>query len=317
MDLAAWGNYVVPGEAFARGIDQVGDAWPRFNTFYLDEDDLSLLDFLRATTEEETEDLLTGESEEKKMSWVSHWAMLPLAFDLRPLLSSRQDPPWWVRIQYAEVIDQLRIETWENGRPRRIIRMGSEMPWVLYGEPYAWETEHWSGKQPLGEEGEFEDAQPPLTLAPEKERVDLAELLILQAGAGEVAGGGTAADYEADLGTFEFRDGRGFWHGLKPYPRATELARTVPQSSIDEDGRAWIDLENANLVPDPALADMESEEWPDVQGLFTAALENLLGLSTEDDLTAPEWTGIILTPSGKKPKGGGWHARATSPLDRS
>lgn len=185
----------------------------------------------------------------------------------------------------------MRIESWEGGRPRRIIRISAEMPWVIYGEPFAWEAPFWDGRQPQG--GEFEGVPAPLTLAPEGERVDLTNLFVLKGGARGVAGGGLPREYDADLGTCEVRDGRVFWKGLKPTQRASDYARQLPGSFVDEDGLAHIDLENANLTPDPSLATNE-DEWPDVEGLFTAALDNLLGVTSRDDLGQEHWTGLLL-----------------------
>lgn len=288
IDVVAWSNYEEPGYAFSRGIDHVSDSWPGFRM--RSEDDITLADYLD-DADHSVDQVLSGETEQFQRSWVAHTLTLPFAFDLIPWIWSRQHPKWWVRVQYAEVIDQLRIESWEGGRPRRIIRISAEMPWVIYGEPFAWEAPFWDGRQPQG--GEFEGVPAPLTLAPEGERVDLTNLFVLKGGARGVAGGGLPREYDADLGTCEVRDGRVFWKGLKPTQRASDYARQLPGSFVDEDGLAHIDLENANLTPDPSLATNE-DEWPDVEGLFTAALDNLLGVTSRDDLGQEHWTGLLL-----------------------
>ncbi|USQ76797.1 hypothetical protein [Ornithinimicrobium cryptoxanthini] len=288
IDVVAWSNYEEPGYAFSRGLDHVSDSWPNFRL--RSEDDITLADYL--DDEDHSEDqVLSGDTERFRRSWVAHTLTLPFAFDLIPWIWSRQHPRWWVRIQYAEVIDQLRIESWEGGRPRRIIRINAETPWVIYGDPFAWEAPFWDGRQPQG--GEFEGSPAPLTLATEAEQVDLTKLFVLKGGARGVAGGGLPREYDADLGTCEVRDGRVFWRGLKPTQRASEQAHHLPGSFVDKEGLAHIDLENANLTPDPSLA-TEEDDWPDVEGLFAAAMENLLGITSREDLGQDHWTGLLL-----------------------
>lgn len=306
IDVVAWSNYEEPGYAFFRGIDHVGDSWPDFRM--RSEDDITLADYLE-DEDHSWDQVLSGETEQLQRSWVAHTLTLPFAFDLIPWIWSRQHPKWWVRVQYAEVIDQLRIESWEGGRPRRIIRINAEMPWVIYGEPYSWEAPFWNGRQPQG--GGFEGSPGPLTLTPEGERVDLTKLFVLKGGSRGVAGGGLPREYDADLGTCEVRDGRVFWKGLKPTQRASEQANHLPGSFLDEERLAHIDLENANLTPDPSLA-TDEEDWPDVEGLFSAALENLLGITSRDDLGQEHWTGLLLG-SHLSPKNNSTMAKTADP----
>ena len=283
LDLVVYSNYEEEGTAFTRAMDHIGDCWPDFRMREENEDeDTSLAAYLTGDDVHEWE-VLTGEVEDR-CSWVAHQILLPFAFDLNPWVWSREEPAWWVRIQYAEVIDQLRIEVYRRGELRRLIRISSELPWVLYGDPFPWEAEFWDGRQPRG--GEFADAPHPLTPKPLTEQVPLPKFLVLQ-------GGGLPRHHRADLGTVELRDGRPFWRALKPTAKAHELAASSPGSFIDDDGLDHIDLEHVNLRPDPALV-TDSEEWPDIGGLCEAALHHLLGIRSMDDLDGQYWTGILL-----------------------
>lgn len=292
LDLVVWSNYEEPGYAFPRGIDHVSDSWPNFMT--QSDNDISLAEYL-SCQDRVWDEVLTGESESSQISWVAHTLTLPFAFDLIPWVWSRQHPKWWVRIKYAEVIDQLQIESWEGGRPRRIVHISSEMPWVMYGKQLEWEVPFWDGRQP--QSGEFEGSPDPLTLLDEPNKVDLTQLFVLQGGARGVSGGGLPREYDADLGTSELLEGRVFWQGLKPSPRSAEWAHRLRGSFVDENGLAHIDLENANLVPEPSFASDVEDDWPDVEGLFVAALNNLLGIRTSADLNNEPWAGILLRSS--------------------